>query len=77
MKEKLATILKWFSKIWSFLVVLSIFVGAVGIIIFDGWSKFTEIFSPFNLLNYLLILVLLLPAIGAYYLSERFLKSKD
>lgn len=77
MKEKIAKILKWFAKIWCFLVVLSVFVGAVGILISNGWGKFTEVFSPFNLLNYLVILVLLSPAIGAYYLSEHLSKRKD
>ena len=77
MKEKIATILKWFAKIWTFLVGLSVFIGAAGILVFDGWFKFTEVFSPFNIINYLVILLLLSPAIGAYYLSEYFSKSKD
>lgn len=82
MKEKIVEILKWFAKIWSGLVVLSIFIGIIGIFItasnfYEGWSKFTEIFSPFNLLNYLIILLLLSPAIGAYYLSEYLSKRRD
>lgn len=80
MKEKFPKILKWFAKIWSGLVILSVFVGIIGIFItasslYEGWLKFTEAFSPFNVLNYLVILILLSPAIGAYYLSERLSKS--
>lgn len=74
MEEKIAKILRWFAKIWAFLVGLSVFIGAIGILIFDGWAKFTEVFSPFNVVNFLVIFVLLLPAVGAYYLSERLLE---
>ncbi len=77
MKEKIATILKWFARIWGSLVALSVFIGAAGILVFDGWAKLTEVFSPFNIINYLVILLLLSPAIGAYYLSGYLSKSKD
>ena len=82
MKEKIAKMLKWFAKIWSCLVILSVFIGIIGIFItapnfYEGWSKFTEVFSPFNLLNYLIILILISPAIGAYYLSEYLSKRRD
>jgi len=76
MKEKITKILRWFYKIWVFLVVLSVFVGAIGILISDGWGKFIEVFSPFNVVNFLVIFILLLPAIGAYYLSERLEKTQ-
>lgn len=77
MKEKIAKILKWSARIWAFLVGLSVFIGAIGILIFNGWFKLTEVFSPFNVVNFLVIFVLLLPAIGAHYLSEYLLKRKD
>lgn len=76
MKEKIAKILKWFAKIWGFLIVSSVFVGAIGILIFDGWLKLTEVFSPFNLVNWIMIIILFSPAIGAFYLSE-YLSSKE
>jgi len=66
----ICSILKWFARIWCFLVGLSIFVGALGIIIFSGWSEFTRIFSPFNVVNFFICFVLVLPALGAYCLSD-------
>ena len=75
MKYKIAIILKWLAKIWSFLVILSVIIGAVGIFVYEGWWKLTEVFSPFNFINYLTILIILSPAIGAHYLSEYLLKN--
>ena len=76
----LAKILKGFAIVWSTLVAFGVVVGIVGIIFigapsfYEGWLKFTEIFSPFNWRNYLLIILLLSPASGAYALHERLKK---
>ncbi|OGX44717.1 MAG: hypothetical protein A3G38_00270 [Omnitrophica WOR_2 bacterium RIFCSPLOWO2_12_FULL_51_8] len=71
----IAKIIKWYSILWVWLVGLSIVIGIIGIFIgagslWKGWIKFTDIFSPFNVVNYIVIFVFLIPAIGARSLSE-------
>jgi hypothetical protein len=36
-----------------------------------GWQRITEIYSPFNVVNFVAELVLISPAIGAYLWRER------
>jgi len=64
--------LEWFYKIWIGLVILLNLLGIAGIAkstqsFWETISFIQETYSPFNIINWLLNLVLLLPAIGAYY----------
>lgn len=77
MKQKIIAFLNWFTKIWVILVILSIFVGIIGILIYDDWFKLLEIFNPFNVINYLVIIALLLPAVGAFWVSDYLSKSNQ
>lgn len=67
----LIKVLKGFSYFWSGLVILSVVVGAVGILLTEDIGKLIRIFSPSNWVNYLLIFVLLSPAMGANILAKR------
>jgi len=46
----------------------------MGILLTEAFGKVIEIFSPFNIINYLFILILVSPAIGAYILVEHLKK---
>lgn len=68
--------LAWFVRFWVAIAIAANVVAVVGFMIgahgfWDGWHRVAEIYSPFNLKNYLLELVLVSPAIGAYTWLER------
>ena len=73
--------LTWFIRVW---VALAIAVNVLAIIGFvtssetgwQAWQKIIDTYSPFNVINYALELVLLSPAIGAYIWRERRRKEK-
>lgn len=70
-----AKILKILGHIWMTLFFILLVVSIIGIFIGEGsfvkgWLKFTEIFSPFNFINYIVMLILALPAVGFYKGSE-------
>jgi hypothetical protein len=50
-----------------------LFIAANLIIIFlnEGWSKVQEIMSPFNLINFVLIIVTLAPGFGLIMWSDK------
>jgi hypothetical protein len=73
--------LQWFIRIWvaiavavNIIAIAGFFIGAHGF--WAGWAKVSEIYSPFNLTNYVVELVLVSPAIGAYWWLERRKKRK-
>ena len=66
------TFLKWFYRIWIGLVILLNVMGIAGVAMTtqsftETISFIQETYSPFNIINWIFNLVLLLPAIGAYY----------
>lgn len=68
--------LDWFVKIWVGLVVLANILGIIGMFVtadsfWDGWKRVTEIYSPFNVINWIAQVVSLLPAIGAHMWLEK------
>jgi hypothetical protein len=71
----------WFVRVWmglaiavNAIAVLGIFMGAHGF--WDGWQRVAEIYGPYNVMNYLMELVLVSPAIGAYAWLQRRRKGK-
>lgn len=70
------TALTWFMRIWIGLVVALNVIGIIGFFLtapslWEGWLWVAEIYSPFNVVNYLAEIVSLSPAIGAHYLRGR------
>lgn len=68
--------LTWFIGIWiAFAAVLNLvaiaglFLGADNF--WHGWLRVSEIYSPFNVINYAMEVALISPAIGAYIWLER------
>lgn len=70
--------LTWFIWVWiafAIAVNLAAFAGIVLVVTGDdirsAWQWLAETYSPFNVITYVMELLLLLPAIGAYVLRER------
>lgn len=75
-KPRLARMLLRFMSVWIVLVLLvnlasvfGLYLGSKGIL--DWFEKVTEMYEPFDLMTYIINLVLLTPAILAYALAER------
>lgn len=66
--------LRGFSKIWCYLVVAIFFLSVGGIWWKQGIAKVFEVLSPFNAANYVVTVILLLPAIGASIFADRLSK---
>ena len=76
-----SVIFKALGHIWLTLFVLSIIVSIIGMYIsepsfFLFWRRFTNTFNPFNIKNYIVMILLFFPAIGLYKLSD-YLKNKS
>ena len=64
-----------FIYVWAGLIVLANLVGIIGQFYLHGFSEgiayIQEIYSPFNVINWIVVVVALSPAIGAYYWREK------
>jgi len=58
-------ILRAFTIVWTFLVILSVLLGGLSILILEGWERFIVVFNPLNIANYLVFVVSISPAVGA------------
>jgi hypothetical protein len=70
--------LTWFIRVWIAFAITVNLAAVAGIVLvvtgedfWSAWQWIAETYSPFNLITYVMELVLLLPAIGAYVLRER------
>lgn len=68
--------LSWFVRGWVAIVIAVNVVAIVGLMIgahgfWPGWQRVADIYSPFNVINWLMEVVLLLPAVGAYAWLQR------
>jgi len=50
-------------KVWLWLAGIIIVIGYLSILYFEGWGKFQETISPFNIVNWLTAVIVLLPGI--------------
>ena len=68
-------VLTIFIYVWSALFVLVNLVGIVGQFYLRGFSGglsyIQEIYSPFNIRNFIVSIVFLSPALGAYFWREK------
>jgi hypothetical protein len=71
----LIKVLRGFAKLWLVLAGLFIVCNLVLAWYFEGFSKVQEIMSPFNVVNFVVVLITLAPGIAAHMLAER-LESK-
>lgn len=66
-----AKLLRGFAYVWFCLLGGLIFVSCIAIWYTDGFGKVQEIFSPFNVVNFVVTLITLSPEIAAYMLAEK------
>jgi hypothetical protein len=67
---------KGFAVVWVFLILITIILSIVGAYlstrsIYETWVWFTDTFSPFNLWNTFLLLIIASPAFIAYLIAEK------
>lgn len=67
----LAILFKILGYIWLCAASLLIAAGIIGVFLKEGFSGVQDLMSPFNVLNYLLIMITLAPGIGLVMLSEK------
>lgn len=71
----MATLLNRLSVIWAYLVIAFIGICCVGHIATEGiWAGIKDIlywFSPFNVLNWAMVLILILPSIMMQIRSDK------
>jgi len=80
--KKLSKLCNFIAIGWAILVVLLIIVSIIGMFLsepsfYHGWKRVVETFSPFNIANFIVTVILLLPAIGAFKLKEYFEKKAE
>ena len=68
-------VLKVFGYIWITLGVVLILIGIVGTWMRGGFSAVQDLMSPFNVINWLFIVITLAPGLGALIWAEK-LKNK-
>jgi hypothetical protein len=77
MTKTLSIIFGILGYLWVTLFVLLLLASIVGMYIAEPsfahfWRRLTETFSPFNISNFLVMIVTILPAIGFFKLSDYF-----
>lgn len=77
MRRTASIIFKALGHIWVVFFALLVIVSIIGMYIsepslFHFWRRVTATFSPFNISNYIVTFVLLLPALVFYKLSDYF-----
>ena len=78
----IAKLLKGFTYVWVFLIFISILLAIIGYYlktrsIFETWIWFTDTFSPFNIWNTLLCIILVSPAFIAFLIAQKLEKKKN
>ena len=57
--------------VWFVLAALLIFMGTLMIWYKEGFWRVQEIFSPFNVINFIAVMITLAPGIAAWMLADR------
>lgn len=84
----MAKFIKILAYIWGFIVLVIIIIAIIGNIVaiqerlplyrylLQVFLKITEPFNPFNILNFLMTVILFSPALILFWLSERIKNTK-
>jgi len=76
-RQTTSRVLDWIGNIWLILACLLIIIGYIAIVIIQGWSKLQDILSPFNIWNFLAVVITLAPGIGLKLLAKRIGKNNS
>jgi hypothetical protein len=64
-------VLRVFGYIWVTLAVVLILVGYIGVWMKGGFTVVQELLSPFNIVNWVIMLITLAPGIAALMWAEK------
>ena len=64
-------VLRIVANIWIYAIGILIVICGIFILINQGFVVFRQTFSPFNIINWLVVLISFSPGIGALKLAER------
>ena len=67
----LIVLLRGFAVVWAVVAVLFVLVGMVGVLIGEGFGALAATMNPFNIANFIVMLIAFAPAVGAYILADR------
>lgn len=67
----MAKFLSILGNIWLILACLVIVAGLISIVIFQGFGKLWDILSPFNMFNWIAVIIILLPGILLKTISNK------
>lgn len=75
--KALSKLFKILGHIWMGLFVVVLMLSIIGMFLaepslYHGWKRMTETLGPFNIANWIVTLVCILPGIGFYKASEYF-----
>jgi len=75
MLESMDRLLRWFIQGWIAIAILVNIIAGVGMFVAGGFwgglAQLQETFSPFNVANYIMEVVLISPALAAHWWLER------
>lgn len=77
MKKSWIEVLRVFAKMWFVVAGMLIAIGLVTISVREGFDVLLQVLSPFNVNNFIAVLVTLLPAIGAKLFADRLEKRRQ
>jgi len=66
-----AKVLKVLGYIWCILAIAIILVGTIGVLMSEGFSGIQRLLSPFNVINYIVMFIIILPGIGAIIWADK------
>lgn len=72
----LIRLLRGFAKVWFVLAGLFIAANLILVWYHEGFSRVQEIMSPFNIWNFIMVMITLAPGIGAELLADHLEKKK-
>ena len=67
----LIRLLRGFANVWFVLAGLFIVVNLILVWYYQGFSRVQEIMSPFNIWNFIVVMITLAPGFGAVLLADR------
>lgn len=66
----LIRVLRGFAAVWFVLAGLFIFANLLLVWYYEGFSRVQEILSPFNVWNFIAVIITVAPGLGAYFLAD-------
>jgi hypothetical protein len=69
--QRTRKIFRTISYVYLTIACVFILVGYISIVYFEGWGKLFEILSPFNVINYIAVILILAPGLVLLYFGAK------